>query len=479
MSSWTRGYAMLCNAVQQAGQQHPADALGTRLQQSLTHIQQFVQRAFEAQPQRIGQARFVRRFYHQPVNQHMQQNMSRHLVANTLRGAAPQAAVQSLDHFQFAKRGLDFPTPMIKPRVEHAAGVIDRGQPHPFFARNGLRIEHVGYDRAGPKTLDLVTDYPQRHRCRQAQLFPFPFGRLITYQAIVSAENFQGSQGYARLQTGREKGPLVLDLPEQAKTPKAAIDQDQVVGLQAGQQAFGDAQFRFLHRRHLETPGDPRQGELQQNQPSLGFGNTVFLAFGRAKKSRQSWPARQVEARPVQSQQTKLFPMDGRGVRLSKVLGQQRDQSSPECPGQFAACLNKPFFAEGRGILAARMVLGLAPLVLSLPSGKSCRTIAHQFEDQTQDIGEVFAGMQGAAQAQPNQGEKAQSAPSQSNTDLGGSLCNELLTQNRGKCLQIALTQFVPYRNLACVRAHCAVLLTKLVPKHNLSQRGLFLSKAT
>src|ERR1700730_4303071 len=187
MTTWTRWNTMTGNPFQQPWQQNPTDSLGTRLQQRLSHVAQFLQGVFVAQAQRIFDSLLFGRLHDQPTYQQVQQHMSRDLVTNAFRSATAQPTFHALSYLQFQESGFDFPTPMIKPWFHHATGIVYHSQANPFLSADRLGVQDVGHHRAGPKSLDMVVDLAQRHGHWQAGLAPLAarVRRLVRHQAVA------------------------------------------------------------------------------------------------------------------------------------------------------------------------------------------------------------------------------------------------------------------------------------------------------
>jgi len=214
---------MLSNSPQQSRQQNAADALRIGQQQRMANNVQFAQSLRETDPQR-WQAMFLCGLEDQPADEQVQKHVARHFEGKALRGATLQRTRHFLPNFQFAKHRFYFPTAMIQARLQDPARFVHGGHPHPFLPGNDLRIEYVGYHAAGPKSADLIADYPQRKRLgqigrilRQATILRLFCGVPPLHKRIVRSQQAFFLRLYAATQADAEKRMIGLDLPKQSE----------------------------------------------------------------------------------------------------------------------------------------------------------------------------------------------------------------------------------------------------------------------
>ncbi len=223
---------------------------------------QLFQRVLEAQSQRIAvRGGALRRLDHQPPHQQIEYHMTGHFVTNRFRGAAAQAALQALRHFQFVKRGFDFPAPMVQPDAQtHAA--IQRTtrfrfgrHADPVVATDPLRIQHIGHHGTCPEAFELIADHTQVQATP-----PRTGGSVPTDKPVSRSQPAKGLQLHAGIQPNGEEGPRALNRMEQSVAPKPLIHQHQVVRPQPLQQPPGDRAFAFVDGTQRVAPRQTHQG---------------------------------------------------------------------------------------------------------------------------------------------------------------------------------------------------------------------------
>ena len=128
----------------------------------------------------------------------------------------------------------DLPAAVINTRLELAVGGAIARQTGPILARNARVVEHVGDQFLGAKSGYFVGDHPQFDRLGELLLFPLAaavFGSPI-HPLILRSQAADTLQVDFSLQRYREVSAAVLDVPQQAVTPKAGIQQYQIVPAQ-------------------------------------------------------------------------------------------------------------------------------------------------------------------------------------------------------------------------------------------------------